>query len=235
MPVTDDAIRKIKHMIQTGELRPGDRLPPEQELAAELGLSRSSMREAVKALEIMRVIDVRRGDGTYVTSLRPGLLIEAMSFVLDFHASEDELQVLEARRLLEPQVASLAAERITPEQLAELRTHLDGLPADSDIETLVHHDIDYHRLIAVASGNEYLASLMEAVGSQTVRARLWRGIRDADAADRTLREHDAIYEALAAGDAGLAHAVMLMHVTSAERSVREALNEERATGAADSE
>ena len=76
MAVTDDAMSKIKQMIQDGELRPGDRLPPEQELSERLGLSRSSMREAVKALEAMRILDVRRGDGTYVTSLQPGLLLE---------------------------------------------------------------------------------------------------------------------------------------------------------------
>ena len=72
MPVTDVAIDKIKDMIITGELAPGDRLPKEAELAQHLGLSRSSLREAVKALCLIRVLDVRQGDGTYVTSLEPG-------------------------------------------------------------------------------------------------------------------------------------------------------------------
>ena len=75
MAVTDEAILKIKDMIVSGELGPGDRLPPEKELSERLGLSRSSMREAVKALEVIRVLDVRRGDGTYVTSLEPRLLL----------------------------------------------------------------------------------------------------------------------------------------------------------------
>ncbi|MES2866630.1 MAG: GntR family transcriptional regulator, partial [Actinomycetota bacterium] len=73
MAVTDEAIEKIKAMIVSGELSPGDRLPPEKELSERLGLSRNSMREAVKALEVIRVLDVRRGDGTYVTSLEPHL------------------------------------------------------------------------------------------------------------------------------------------------------------------
>ncbi|MDF2581206.1 MAG: FadR family transcriptional regulator, partial [Microbacterium sp.] len=80
MAVTDEAIEKIKDMIVRGELAPGSRLPPEKDLAERLGLSRSSMREAVKALEVIRVLDVRRGDGTYVTSLEPKLLLEAISF-----------------------------------------------------------------------------------------------------------------------------------------------------------
>ena len=85
MAVTDVAILKIKEMILDGELVPGDRLPPEKELSERLGLSRSSMREAIKALEVIRVLDVRQGDGTYVTSLEPRLLLEAMSFVVDLH------------------------------------------------------------------------------------------------------------------------------------------------------
>src|ERR1700720_197279 len=74
--VTDEAIEKIKSMIVSGTLRAGDRLPREADLAADLGLSRSSLREAVKALSLMNILDVRRGDGTYVTSLQPPLLLE---------------------------------------------------------------------------------------------------------------------------------------------------------------
>jgi len=83
--LTDEAIEKIKSMIVSGTLRAGDRLPREADLAADLGLSRSSLREAVKALSLMNILDVRRGDGTYVTSLQPPLLLEALSFIVDFH------------------------------------------------------------------------------------------------------------------------------------------------------
>src|SRR5580658_1913842 len=83
--VTDEAIEKIKAMIVSGTLRAGDRLPKEADLAAELGLSRNSLREAVKALSLVNILDVRQGDGTYVTSLEPTLLLEALSFIVDFH------------------------------------------------------------------------------------------------------------------------------------------------------
>jgi FolB domain-containing protein len=83
--VTDEAIEKIKAMITSGALRAGDRLPREADLAADLGLSRSSLREAVRALSLVNILDVRRGDGTYVTSLEPRLLLEALSFIVDFH------------------------------------------------------------------------------------------------------------------------------------------------------
>ena len=81
MSVTDVAIEKIKEMIVSGELRPGERLPKEADLAQRLGLSRSSLREAVRALSLVRILDVRQGDGTYVTSLESDVLLDAMSFV----------------------------------------------------------------------------------------------------------------------------------------------------------
>lgn len=101
MAVTDEAIEKIKGMIVSGALRPGDRLPKESELAAELGLSRNSLREAVRALSLIRILDVRQGDGTYVTSLDPQLLLEALSFVVDFHRDDTVLEFLAVRRILE--------------------------------------------------------------------------------------------------------------------------------------
>ena len=104
--MTDEAILKIKEMLLSGQLKPGDRLLPEKELSEELGLSRSSLREAVKALDLIRVLDVRRGDGTYVTSLEPRLLLEAMSFVVDLHQDASILDLFEVRRILEPAAAA---------------------------------------------------------------------------------------------------------------------------------
>ena len=121
MAVTDEAILRIKEMILAGELAPGDRLPPEKELSERLGLSRSSLREAVKALEVIRVLDVRRGDGTYVTSLEPRLLLEAMTFVVDLHDDNSILELFAVRRILEPAAAGLAAARITELDVAALQ------------------------------------------------------------------------------------------------------------------
>src|ERR1700685_1591139 len=114
-------------MIVSGTLRAGDRLPREADLAADLGLSRSSLREAVKALELVNILDVRRGDGTYVTSLEPRLLLEALSFITDFHRDDTVLEFLQVRRILEPAATAMAAERITAAQIEELRSLLDQL------------------------------------------------------------------------------------------------------------
>ena len=223
MAVTDEAILRIKQMIIAGELAPGDRLPPEKELSERLGLSRSSLREAVKALEVIRVLDVRRGDGTYVTSLEPRLLLEAMSFVVDLHDDQSVLEIFAVRRILEPAASALAAQHGDDETVAELREIVASVDQATDVEGLVAHDLEFHRRIADATGNTYLASLIDSLSSHTVRARIWRGITQENAVDRTLAEHHAMLDAIAAGDADLASALTVVHVSGVEQWLRAAL------------
>jgi DNA-binding FadR family transcriptional regulator len=222
MAVTDAAILKIKEMIVSGELSPGSRLPPEKELSEALGLSRNSLREAVKALEVIRVLDVRRGDGTYVTSLEPRLLLEAMSFVVDLHQDDSVLEVLAVRRMLEPQVAALACRSITDERLAAIERRLADVGADADVESLVAHDIAFHHAIAEATGNAYLTSLLDSLSGDTVRARIWRGITEGGSVARTIDEHRGILDALRHRNAELAQALMFVHVCGVEHWLRRA-------------
>ncbi|WP_448004091.1 FadR/GntR family transcriptional regulator [Agromyces bauzanensis] len=223
MAVTDEAILRIKEMILAGELGPGGRLPPEKELSERLGLSRSSLREAVKALEVIRVLDVRRGDGTYVTSLEPRLLLEAMSFVVDLHDDHSVLEIFAVRRILEPAAASLAARNADEAALEHLRGIVASVDDATDVEGLVAHDLEFHRNIAEATGNSYLASLIDSLSSHTVRARIWRGITQERAVERTLQEHHAILDAIASGDAELASALTVVHVSGVEQWLRSAL------------
>ncbi|SEB76153.1 transcriptional regulator, GntR family [Paramicrobacterium humi] len=222
MAVTDEAILKIKEMIISGELGPGDRLPPEKELSERLGLSRSSMREAVKALEVIRVLDVRRGDGTYVTSLEPRLLLEAMTFVVDLHDDDSILELFQVRRILEPAATALAAHHISAEQIADLHEQIDAVDESTAVEDLVNHDIGFHGAIVEAAGNGYLATLIESLSSHTVRARIWRGLTQEHAVSRTLAEHKAIVGALERGDAELAHALTIVHISGVEEWLRDA-------------
>jgi GntR family transcriptional repressor for pyruvate dehydrogenase complex len=210
--VTDEAILKIKAMIRSGELGPGDRLPPEKELSEELGLSRSSLREAVKALEIIRVLDVRRGDGTYVTSLTPDVLLDAVSFVVDLHQDASVLELFEVRRILEPAAAALASRQATPDDIGHLRELLAQISGTTPVDELVAHDEVFHRAIAELAGNAYLASLLDTLSSSTLRARIWRGLTQEGSTERTLAEHRAIVDALAAGDAALVAAHVTLHI-----------------------
>lgn len=222
MAVTDAAITHIKEMILNGELSPGDRLPPEKELSEKLGLSRSSLREAVKALELIRVLDVRRGDGTYVTSLEPGLLAEAIGFVVDLHRDSSVLELLEVRRILEPSAAGLAAQRRDDEHLAALEESISHVHAGTQLPALIEHDLQFHSLIAQSAKNSYLETLLDALSSKTVRARVWRGLTQDNAVQRTLDEHQAILEAIRNADADLARALVTAHISGVETWLRRA-------------
>jgi GntR family transcriptional regulator, transcriptional repressor for pyruvate dehydrogenase complex len=220
--VTDDAILRVKDMIVSGELKPGDRLPREADLAERLGLSRNSLREAVRALSLVRVLDVRQGDGTYVSSLRADDLLGALSFVLELHRGEESvLEVLQVRRVLEPAAAAMAAGRITEHEVAELRELCDTTESAGSVEELVEHDLLFHRRIAEASGNAYLAQLLDTLAGPTVRVRIWRGITQSGAVDRTVAEHRAIVNALAAHEPELARSWSTVHVAGVEQWLRD--------------
>ncbi|UFR05476.1 FadR family transcriptional regulator [Streptomyces sp. Go40/10] len=223
MAVTDEAIEKIKGMIVSGALRPGDRLPRESELAAELGLSRNSLREAVRALSLIRILDVRQGDGTYVTSLDPQLLLEAMSFVVDFHRDDTVLEFLAVRRILEPAATALAASRIGEDRLDALAAQVDALGAQPSVEQLVAADLEFHRSIVHSAGNSVLCSLLDGLSGPTTRARIWRGLTQEDAVGRTLREHRAILGALRDRDAEAARSWATVHIASVEQWLRSTL------------
>ncbi|MGI5243820.1 FadR/GntR family transcriptional regulator [Dactylosporangium sp. CA-139066] len=223
MALTDEAIDKIKGMITSGELGPGDRLPKEADLAERLGLSRNSLREAVKALSMIRVLDVRQGDGTYVTSLEPNLLLDALSFVVDFHRDDTVLEFLEVRRILEPAATALATQRMSEEDVIKLQAVLDQLGDDPTIEALVANDLEFHRLIAAGSGNAVLCSLIDGLSGPTTRARIWRGLTQEGAAARTREQHQAIVDAITARQPDLARSWASIHVAGVEEWLRRAL------------
>jgi GntR family transcriptional repressor for pyruvate dehydrogenase complex len=221
--LTDEAIDKIKQMILSGRVRPGEKLPREADLAAELGLSRNSLREAVKALSVINVLDVRQGDGTYATSLAPSLLLEALSFIVDFHRDDTVLDFLEVRRILEPAATALAAIRMSDEDRTELGRVLETADVDTPVEELVAADLEFHRQIAVGARNPVLASLVDSMSAPTTRARVWRGMTEPRALERTLAEHRAIYKAITSKDADLARSWATVHIAGIESWLRTAL------------
>ncbi|MFB9837820.1 FadR/GntR family transcriptional regulator [Actinoallomurus acaciae] len=223
MPITDEAIEKIKGMIVSGELRPGDRLPKEADLAAQLGLSRNSLREAVRALSLVRILDVRQGDGTYVTSLEPKALLDGLSFIVDLHHDATVLEFFEVRRILEPAATALAAQKISLETVDSLRDHLTRVTGESSVEDLVENDLEFHRRIAEAAGNSVLYSLVDTLCGPTIRARVWRGLTQEGALRRTLDEHHAILDALATREADVARALATVHIAGVEHWLRKVL------------
>jgi GntR family transcriptional repressor for pyruvate dehydrogenase complex len=224
MALTDEAIIELRAMIQSGKLPPGARLPAEHQLATQMGISRSGVREAVKVLEAARVLEVRRGDGTFVTSLAPTLLLEGLGFAVELLQGDTLLEVMEVRRLLEPATTGLAAQRITDEQLDELASALQTMAdAASDPEQLMTADVAFHRAVAASTGNETLTSLLDGLSGRTVRARVWRGIVLGNVTQATIDEHRAIYDALRARDPFLAQSAALVHVNTSESWLRKIL------------
>ncbi|SDS38042.1 FadR/GntR family transcriptional regulator [Actinopolymorpha singaporensis] len=226
-PVTEAAIEKVRQLIIGGELGPGSRLPPEATLAERLGVSRSSAREAVRALVTARVLDVRRGDGTYVTSLRPQLLLDGIGFAVEMMRDDSALELIEVRRVLEPAVTALAADRATADHLQEIGASLGRMRRANGHEEFVRFDAEFHDLVGEASGNETLASMVRGVSSRSLRARVWRDILEADASERTMAEHERIYAALQARDSTSAQAAALLHVRSTELWLRQVLDVDR--------
>ncbi len=214
--VTDRAISAIKQMVIDGTLKPGDRLPTEKELAETIGVSRNSLREAVKALSVIRVLDVRQGDGTYVTALEPEQLLESLAFVLDLHQDSSYIEILEIRRLLEPVAVEQACLQLTEEDFERLEQTMEDLDASSGIEELVAADITFHHLINHRCPNDYLSSLLDSLAGSTSRARIWRGLTDASAVERTLSEHRRILDALKARRPDLARTYSAAHVAGVE-------------------
>lgn len=226
MTVTDEAIASIKHMILSGEASPGEKLPKEKELASRLGLSRSSLREAVRALALMGVLHVRQGDGTYVTSLDPHLLLDSVGLAIELSRERTVLELLEVRRLIEPGATALGAARIDGAGIEKLKGCLERMETAPDPKTLVEADDEFHEIIVAAAGNQTLSSLVRAFSSRTMRARAWRALADEGVVEVTKLGHRNIYRAIEDRDPDLARAVATTHISEVEYWFRKALSTE---------
>jgi GntR family transcriptional regulator, transcriptional repressor for pyruvate dehydrogenase complex len=214
--VTQRAIEAIKAKIAAGELAPGQRLPTERDLAAELGLSRSSMREAIRALTAMGVLETRHGAGIYMTRLEPGDLLETFGVVAEISRGVNLLHLVQVRKILEPAAAAAAAARIDDEGLARLRAEMAAMERGTTAEQIVGHDLEFHRIITEAAANPVLSAILGGLNSRTFRARVWRGHREEGVFPSTFHEHDRIYLALTERDPDGARIAAAAHIGAVE-------------------
>ncbi len=215
------AIDLIKERIAAGELAPGQQLPPERELALQLGLSRPTVREAIRTLTAMNILVSRHGAGTYVTSLSPELLAQPLEFFLSIHGS-GIYALFEVRTFLESGAAALAAERATDEELDALMALVDDVrPQADDPDAVREHDVDLHRGIVAAARNPILTRMLESIGDLSARSRA-RSSRLPGISRRTVQDHEAIVEALRARDPVRASAAMSDHLNHVAASLRKA-------------
>lgn len=215
---TDVVLQGIKSMITSGQLAAGARLPVEKDLALTLGVSRGSLREGVRALCIMGVLETRQGDGTYVTSLDSSLLLAPMGFMIDMQTAEHRRDLHGVRRILESEAAARAARHITDEQLAEAEAILESMHplvlADPvvDHETIVAQDVAFHHVIAKGADNGALAALVDALADRTFVARRSIGEFHEEQVRRSYDEHFAILGALRQHDPDRARLLMSHHL-----------------------
>src|SRR5260370_19948483 len=150
MAVDTQAIERWRQMVVSGQVKGGDRLPPEKALASELGLSRSSLREAVRALSVAGMLRVRQGAGTLVTEIPTA---ERLDFLDELTKDRGLLEVYELRRILEPEATAMAASRATPELVRDLNVILKRMDDSATTQEHVSADLDFHAMIPSASCN----------------------------------------------------------------------------------
>ena len=215
---TEQVVAFVRDLINRGRLRPGDRLPAERELAAQLGVSRPSVRAGLHALAAMGVVRSRHGSGTYIPDGPPSLGSEPLSFLAALHGFTRE-EMYEARRILEVEAAGLAAQRATAEHLATLAEEVAGLFANRDNPQLfLVHDINFHRAVADAAKNPIVGTLVGMVSALYYERRKAAVGRASDSDLRDAAEaHRRIYQAIRARNAEAARKAMNEHLLQASR------------------
>ena len=216
--LSEKIVERLLNMIREKQLHPGDRLPPERELAPMMGVSRPSLREALRALSIMKVIENRQGSGTYVTSLRPELFINHLDFIFSVNDATF-VDLFEARKIIEVGLVGLAAKSITGEQLTRLEECLKRSTASVEQpETFLQTDLELHRIIIEAARNRTLALFMSSINQINIASRQ-RTNALPQVRRRTLRDHKAIVTALKAHDPEAAATAMRNHLAHVEEAL----------------
>jgi GntR family transcriptional regulator, transcriptional repressor for pyruvate dehydrogenase complex len=202
---------RLVSLITERQLRPGDKLPPERELAAAMQVSRPSLREALRALAMVNIVEIRQGSGTYITSLKPELLVEHLDFVFALDDSTFA-ELLEARQMLEPSIAAAAAHRATEEDLVRLRACIDrAARAADDPDSFLAADLELHEIITAAAHNQIMARFMASLTRLGLASRS-RTVALPGVRARSIQDHQALVNALQRRDADAAAGIMREHL-----------------------
>jgi len=216
-----EVARQLVSLLTAGDLAPGSRLPSERVLAERLGVGRSAVREALAALEILGIVQIRPGSGTYLQGGTSDLLPTTLSWGLML-ASNRTRELLEVRSSLERTAAILAAQRATPAQLDELQTYIDRQhQALDDPDAFIDADVRFHVLLARSAGNDVLADLLQSLRSM-LSVWVGRRVRTRQATEAAYEEHRAILEALRAGDVLAVQRAMDDHMATASARIEHA-------------
>ncbi|KGK85444.1 GntR family transcriptional regulator [Desulfosporosinus sp. HMP52] len=217
--IYEQIVDQIGQLIAEGQLKPGDRLPSERELVERFQVSRASIREAISALEMMGLIEVRSGEGTYIRQVNIESVVTPLAWML-FIEKDTDLELYEARKILEVQAAGLAAARADEDEINEMFEALEIMRKDLELHHLGEEaDHYFHYAIARATHNKILFRLMNTLSDtmrkalKTSRSKLYE---HADTPEKLYNEHFLIYEAIKNHDSEKAKKRMLDHLVGVE-------------------
>jgi GntR family transcriptional repressor for pyruvate dehydrogenase complex len=223
--IYEEVAERLKKLILEDKLKPGDRLPSERELAEQLRISRPTVSHALRTLENMGFIEIRTGDGCFVKEVSLGPYLQTLGESISTRLASEEgqlLKTLEVRKILEVEIAYLAAERVTDGGLGELRDSLkrqEEAISRKDNKAFLEEDFNFHHLIAKATTNEVMMMVRNSI-ADLLRGVIYAAARnESSPSPRTLESHREIYEAIEKRDPELARKAMLKHIELTRKDV----------------
>jgi GntR family transcriptional regulator, transcriptional repressor for pyruvate dehydrogenase complex len=214
----EQVAEQIRKLISGGQLKPGDLLPPERELAVKLGVGRSSIRDAVRTLEVMGILEPRQGHGTVVRDLSTDALVVPLASVLT-RKREMVSELLEVRRMLEPTLAGRAAKNATPQEIAEMGRILERHEAKLRRgEQAVDEDTEFHYAVALAARNSVVLRVLDVL-MDLLRESRSRSLQVKGRPRRSFEGHRRILNAIEKRDARAAEAAVRKHLEEIEEIV----------------
>jgi len=217
--IYEEIIRQVKQMITEGRLKSGDRLPPERDLAEKFLVSRTSVREALRALESLGLLEIRPGEGTFVREISVETLVEPLALVM-LSQREAVSELFEARRLLEPALAALAAVRATPEEIGEMERILEDQAKEiASGRTGLAQDAQFHAAIGAAAHNRAITRLAHGIMDLLTQSRE-ESLNTPGRPQRSHQNHRQILKAIRERNARAAEQAMIQHLETVEKLVR---------------
>jgi GntR family transcriptional repressor for pyruvate dehydrogenase complex len=205
-------LSQIEERIVAGELKTGDQLPSENTLAKQFGVSRTAVREAIKALREKRLVEVRPGRGTFISNSTPGAMRHSLGLLMKFGRSNGSADLVEVREMLEPEIAALAASRMTDEDIAAMREAVNTMDtALDDPDRFVEADLDFHLALAEATQNPLIPLLMDSIIDLLRDERKRTGLVEGGL-QRGQHHHKKILKAIMQRDAKAARKSMQDHL-----------------------
>ncbi|MBK8021903.1 MAG: FadR family transcriptional regulator [Chloroflexi bacterium] len=211
-PIVNEIVERLVGFILSEHLKPGDKLPTERELIERLSVGRSTLREAVKTLSAIGVLEAKQGSGTFVGDGNMSILARPLAWGLLM--SQDSVDhVIEARGVIEVTLAGWAAERATKEEIAAIGQILDSLEASQhDMDSYVEHDLEFHIAIAHAAHNPMFSQILSLI-QEVMRAWMKITYLESKGASESMKVHRQIFEAIRSGDARVARELMASHTS----------------------